>query len=104
MVVFVEDNLLLQNVEINITLNSGLNLVVHSANWFYVPECHMNIWNLKHFIDKKKSPSPYAPDFSILIESDEFNKSFAIVTDSGVLTRNAQSFEYNGFYDFFGGN
>ena len=74
--------------------------MVHSANWFYVPDSKMNIWNLKKYIEKRQSPSPYAPDFSISISPEQLSQSFAIVGDTGILTRNAQSSKYNGFYDF----
>jgi len=60
----------------------------------------MKIWNLKQYIEKKKSPSPYSADFELKIEADQLNESFAIVGDTGILTRNAHSSEYIGFHDF----
>ena len=70
------------DLDIRQTYLSGLNLVVHTANWFYVPDCRIKIWSLREVLGNLSKETENEidyirehPDLNFSVPDDDFDKN-----------------------------
>ena len=97
---------------------SGNNFVVHTNNWFYASQGKINIWNLNKIIQQKAEEKPKeisdplfrstmafiwnpVSDFEFKVDADDMDNSYAIISDTGIMTRNINTFDFDYFHDFW---
>ena len=79
---------------------SGNNFVVHSGSWFYSPQCRIQFWNLKSILSGTRQEPPTIPDFTFDVDDDVLDHCYAIISDSGIMVRNVNTFNFDYYHDF----
>ena len=80
---------------------SNYNFVVHQGSWFGGGEGYINIWSLHDIIKSEEYDDlKEDPDFSFQVTGDDCDNSYAIVSDTGIMTRNVLTGKIDNFFDF----
>ena len=80
---------------------NNYNFVVHQGSWYGGGEGYISIWTLHDILKSEEYKDlKEDPDFSFQVTGDDCDNAYAIVSDTGIMTRNVLTGKIDNFFDF----